>query len=293
MFASKHYALLLLALAFVVGRAEADVRTSVDRYRSGEAMVTVECFAPTAKGKHPVVLLLHGSGGLEQATGEAFRGMARGMAGKGYLVLIPHYHEASGHAVGQDVGREEFESWVTSVKDALAFADSRFEADLDRIGLFGFSAGAHVATRYAEGDPRVLAISQCSAASPSESPRPTLLLVGAKDPGVQGEPLKRLTDAMDAAKVAHSVHVYKGEGHNLHIQTFVDAGRRTSAFFDKHVKRADPKAAPKPDAKGDADNPAPKAAPARDPKGDADQPEGKAPSAPAKVYRRPQAPPSA
>src|SRR5438874_5299586 len=74
----------------------AGVDESVDQFKSGGVFVTVDRFASTARGKHPLVLLLHGSGGLEQATGDVFQAIARKMAARGYVVLIPHYFDRPG-----------------------------------------------------------------------------------------------------------------------------------------------------------------------------------------------------
>src|SRR4051794_28957167 len=105
-------AFLLPTLVVMSGESIAAVRESVEQFDSGGSLVTVECFAPTGRGKHPLVLLLHGSGGLEQATGEVFQGIARKMAARGYVVLIPHLFDRKG-------GPKE---WVQVVDDAIAFA---------------------------------------------------------------------------------------------------------------------------------------------------------------------------
>jgi hypothetical protein len=73
---------IILILAFPCA-ATAGVDESVDQFKSGGVFVTVDRFAPTAHGKYPLVLLLHGSGGLEQATGDVFQAIARKMAARG------------------------------------------------------------------------------------------------------------------------------------------------------------------------------------------------------------------
>ncbi len=66
---------LWLGTAAVEGQ-EVQVQEAVQQYQSGESRVTVECFSPAVAGKFPAVFLLHGSGGLEQATGDVFRAFA-------------------------------------------------------------------------------------------------------------------------------------------------------------------------------------------------------------------------
>ena len=130
---------LLFLIGVMPGESAAAVRESVEQFDSGGSLVTVECFAPTARGKHPLVLLLHGSGGLEQATGEVFQGIARKMAARVYVVLIPHLFDRKG-------GPKE---WVQVVDDAIAFAAGGgvegIAVDPERIGLFGFSMGSSLA----------------------------------------------------------------------------------------------------------------------------------------------------
>src|SRR5262249_36145468 len=69
--------LLALLILLPASRAGADVQEAVEHYRSGEAQVTIECFAPAARGKFPAVLLLHGSGGLDPGTAYVFREIGR------------------------------------------------------------------------------------------------------------------------------------------------------------------------------------------------------------------------
>ena len=129
--------LTLLWLGSTVAQDQVQVLEDVRHYQSGEARVTVECFAPAVPGKFPAVLLLHGSGGLEQATGDLFREIARGLAQEGYVALIPHYFETTGHIVGKPFGRDDMTSYLDSVHDAIEFAVASGPVDPDRIGLMG------------------------------------------------------------------------------------------------------------------------------------------------------------
>lgn len=96
-FALRRILLRSLTLFFVVPlSAGAGVRETVKEFESGGAVVTIDCFAPTAKGTHPLILLLHGSGGLEGATHDCFQSVARGLANQGYVALIPHYFDSEG-----------------------------------------------------------------------------------------------------------------------------------------------------------------------------------------------------
>ena len=231
-----HMRVLAFSLVALLGglNVSAAVRESVEQLESGGSLVTVECFAPTAGGKHPLVLLLHGSGGLEQATGEVFQGIARKMAARGYVVLIPHYFDRKG-------GPTE---WLQVVDDAIAFAArggvEGAGVDRERVGLFGFSMGSSLAFHRASRDPNVRAVVAVSGLVPVEPNvkiPPVLILSGAQDKGVPKARLDEVEAAMKARDIPCAVHVYPHLGHNLSIPRFFDAGRRAIDFYDKYVKK--------------------------------------------------------
>jgi dienelactone hydrolase len=226
-------AFVLLWLVGLPSQTFAAVRESVEQFDSGGSLVTVECFAPTARGKHPLVLLLHGSGGLEQATGEVFEGIARKMAARGYVVLIPHYFDRKGGAA----------EWVQVVDDAIDFAAGGGVegalVDRERIGLFGFSMGVSLAVHRASRDPNVravVAVSGLVPADPSIKIPPVLILSGAQDKGVPRATLNEFEAAMKARDIPCVVHVYPHLGHNLSIPRFFDSGKRATDFYNKYLK---------------------------------------------------------
>src|SRR5262245_34777353 len=94
------FACLLTLLGSGLAEAAA-VRETVERYTSGDKEVAIECFAPKTKGKHPTVLVLYGSGGLEYGSGAVYRMAARSLAGKGYVTLLPHLFDRTDHVLGK------------------------------------------------------------------------------------------------------------------------------------------------------------------------------------------------
>src|SRR5271157_5113864 len=80
---------LALLVSLQASRADADVQDGVDQDQSGDARVTVEWFAPAARGKFPAILLLHGSGGLDPGTAQVFRAIGRDFVERGHVVFIP------------------------------------------------------------------------------------------------------------------------------------------------------------------------------------------------------------
>jgi carboxymethylenebutenolidase len=248
MYGITRYAAGLLAVVWL-GTAlaeaqEVQVQEAVHQYRSGETRVTVECFAPLAEGKFPAVLLLHGSGGLEQSTGDIFREFARGLSSEGYVVLIPHYFEATAHVVGKPFGDKDIPAYLEAVHDAIEFAVASGVVDSQRIGVVGWSLGSYLAFFRSTKDPRIKAIVSISGHLPLESKSKfpaVLILQGSKD---KSTPAQRLKDFQEKLKAENSPvvsHIYRGVGHNLDLPTWDDVIRRTPVFFNKYLKKPAPK----------------------------------------------------
>jgi len=236
---SVHRLAILFALVMANGAALADVREGVERFRSGDARVTLEYFTPAAPGTFPAVFLLHGSGGLDPGTAYVFREIGRDLAGQGYVVLIPHYFERTGHQVGEPFKDNEIPSMFEAVKDAIDFAVANAPVDADRLGMIGYSMGAHIAFFRSSRDPRIKAIVAVSAHLPVEwkSKFPALLiLLGLGDRNTPPARLKQFEAILKERQVPYGTHVYRGIAHNFDIPTWDDASRRAATFFNKFLK---------------------------------------------------------
>ena len=227
-----------------VAQDQVQVLEEVQQYQSGEARVTVEFFSPAAPGKFPAVLLLHGSGGLEMATGDLFREIARGLVQQGYVVLIPHYFESTGHVVGKPFKSGDISLYLDSVHDAIEFAVASGVVDPERIGLVGLSMGSYLAFFRAARESRIKAIVSVSGSLPVESESkfpPVLILQGSKDRSLPPSQLKEFQTKLAARKTPFEAHVYRGAGHNFDIPTWEDVSRRTALFFDRYLKNRQPR----------------------------------------------------
>ena len=241
-------------------RVEADdLQEGVDRYQSGDARVTIEWFAPAARGKFPAILLLHGSGGLDPGTAQVFRAIGRDFTERGYVVLIPHYFEGTNHIVGQPFQPKEFQALMAAVEDAIKFAVASGVVDADRIGMIGYSMGAHFAFTRGARDPRIKAIVSCGGSLPIESRSkfpPVLILQGSRDRSNPLADVKKFQEVLKAKGTPYANHVYKGMGHNFDAERWEDAAGRAAAFFDKHLrspKDAKPKKSLRGRARKDSD----------------------------------------
>jgi len=113
--------------------------------------------APDDGGRHPVLILLHGSEGGD--TGEA-RAIAQRFAGRGFAVFalnwfawdLKHISGVPNAHVNQPI------ELLTQVRDWIA---RRPEADVARIGVYGHSKGAEYATVAATYLPWIRAVAAC------------------------------------------------------------------------------------------------------------------------------------
>jgi carboxymethylenebutenolidase len=232
-------ALTLLWLGSAAAEAQVQVREEVRKYRSGARWVTVECFYSSALGKYPAVLLLHGSGGLEDATGDLFREIARGLVQEGYVVLIPHFFERTGHVIGARVQSADIPLYVSAVHDAIEYAVTSRIVDPERIGLVGWSFGSYLAFFRSARDPRVKAIVSISGDLPVQSKSkfpPVLVLQGSDDRDTSSRRLKQFQEKLEANNTPFEAKIYQGVGHALDPPSWSDATRRSAAFFGKHLK---------------------------------------------------------
>jgi dienelactone hydrolase len=227
----------LLALASL---AQGQVQSETVTYPSGSKQVTVDYFAPERPGKYPAVILLHGSGGLEQATGGVFRNIATTLASRGYVALIPHYFEKTDHILGRPNRQGEYEAWLEAVKDAVEYAAARDEVDPTKFAMIGYSMGSGLAMFRAAQDPRIKAVVSCSGAYPPIKPSkklpPLLVLHGSKDKSTPIDYVNKYVEALKKQEMPHAVHIYNGMAHNFSSAQFGDAAKRAVTFFDKYVK---------------------------------------------------------
>ncbi len=244
-----------MSLAWLAVLATADLASgqyidAVDRYSSGGKAVTIEGYAPRLPGKYPAVFLLHGSGGLEQATGQVFRQIAATLAARGYVAFIPHIFEKTDHKVGAPFRTGEYDSWMAAVNDAVDYASTQPNVDARRVGFIGYSMGANLATIQGSRDPRVKAMVNVSGAYAPGTPRkkipPLLILHGARDTSTPAALIKKYQERLEELEVPNAIHVYKGSGHNFDGATFADATGRAAQFFDRHLRQGDEPTGPRP-----------------------------------------------
>ena len=108
-----------------------------------------DLYAPTGAGPFPALVAVHG-GGWQAGARSTFQYWGPYLAGHGYLLLAISYRLAK-------KGQKMFPQAVQDVLAAVQFVRARaqtLKVEPERIGLFGASAGAHLAALAALGEER-------------------------------------------------------------------------------------------------------------------------------------------
>ncbi len=201
-----------------------------------------EGFGPKAPGRHPAIVILHGSGGMDVG-GAEFRNFARELACRGFVARIVHYFDQSGtrHADAAQIARS-FSSWMATVGDAITSLARREDVDPGRVGLLGFSLGSYLALSVASHDRRVAAVVEYFGGLPDLFARdirqfpPTLILHGDADAVVPVNEAQKLERLFTENAIPFEIRVYPGQGHIFTGQDGVDAYHRALAYLETHVK---------------------------------------------------------
>ncbi len=237
-------------------------------YRTvGAEQVKADLFWPKADGVYPAVILIHG-GAWSSGDKWNMHDHARQLAQAGYVACAINYRLAPRHLI---------EAQIDDCRAALRWlADSgdQFNADTTRLGLWGYSAGAHLACligyRQMDNQPAIRAIvaggTPCDfseipgdsrilamvlGGSPNEKPQlyrdiapinfvgptcpPTFFFHGTKDFIVPQKASLEMCEKLGQCGVETEYHEVQDQGHLI---TFIDAKARLKAiaFLDKYLK---------------------------------------------------------
>jgi dienelactone hydrolase len=122
------------------------LHTTAD-FRSGGHKVRVEHFHLPGKGRRPAVILVPESNSLDKV-GEVYRAIARRVAEEGYVVLMVHFFDTTGHKKGIDdpkkITEKDFRAWMAAVRGAVGYARKLPGVEPKRVGLLGFSLGGYL-----------------------------------------------------------------------------------------------------------------------------------------------------
>jgi len=210
--------------------------------------IGVESFAPSAGGRAPTVVLLHGRDGPDGVAGDrGYRDLAVTVAGAGFRVLLPRYFDRTHglepprgelDALGCEV--ERYGLWLEAIGCVLR-ADP---AVTWPAGLLGYSLGGYLALTVAMTRPGFAAVAVCYAGVPAAfaglagNLPPVLILHGSEDRVVPVSEAAALAKLAGRNRVPHEVHIYPGAGHGFQGPDGENAVRRVTEFLRRHLGHA-------------------------------------------------------
>jgi carboxymethylenebutenolidase len=215
------------------------INTLITQFLSDKQHIPVDVFRPAGGGRHPIVIALHGSGGIIGGGHDQF---AQLLADRGFAVFVPHYFEATGTgwAYPQAI-REHHRRWLAVISDVLDFASQQEFADPSSIGIVGFSLGAYIGLALSAMQPRIRALVDFFGGMPDEMIAEmrhcpaVLILHGDRDLTVPVTEAFKLEALLKARNVPHEMKIYKGAGHGFRGVDMLDAAQRTYFFLKQHL----------------------------------------------------------
>lgn len=207
-------------------------------FKSAGRTIKVEWFRPnTADSPKSVVLILHGSGGLEPEGG-FFRQIATDIAKTGRGAVVVHYFDRSGisWASSAQMGAH-FGEWMATIKDAITFIEKQPGMTTSGVTLLGHSLGAQLALHVAASDRRVNGVIDMAGCfvlptkSISRMP-PVLILHGTADKVVPLTRERATVTVMRATKSRYEEHILKGVDHAFNNVSLDTLERLMTAFLD-------------------------------------------------------------
>ena len=123
-----------------------DTRANIDYATHDGVTLLGDLYLPTAGGPFPALVAAHG-GGWQAGARSAFQYWGPYLAARGYVLFAVSYRLAK-------KGHKAFPQAVTDLLAAVQFvrgSATQIKVDPERIGLFGASAGAHLAALAALG----------------------------------------------------------------------------------------------------------------------------------------------
>jgi carboxymethylenebutenolidase len=241
--------LALSTLSTTAAEPPAEFEEVSETFPSHGKRVAVDRFAPRQAGRYPLVVLLHGAGGIgPEGRGSMLHEEARRLARRGYVAVVPHYFDRTAGAKLNKPTRNAryYKVWMETVADLVTYAGRLPTVDRRRVALLGHSLGAGLAVSNAMVDPRVSAVVEYAGSlvfidGPPQQPLPmppTLILHGDADNIVPVSEAHKLEALFGEWQTIYEIKIYPGAGHGFRGGDDQDAWNRAVLFLDKHLKGA-------------------------------------------------------
>jgi len=213
----------------------------VSSFKSQNRDIGVVLYEPQRSGNFPALVVVHGSSG---PVSSFVGGYAQQLANLGYVVFFVHYFDATGTTWASFSGiRTHFLTWLSTLADAINFAQRHPKVDPKRIGMLGVSLGGYLSLSLASKDSRVTAVASLMGGMPPEilaeatHMPPTLLLHGEADPVVPVAEAYAVESLLKRLGTKYDLKTYREQGHSFKGLAQIDALTRTLRFLNKHLKQ--------------------------------------------------------
>lgn len=210
-------------------------------FKSQNRDIGVVLYEPQRSGNFPALVVVHGSSG---PVSSFVGGYAQQLANLGYVVFFVHYFDATGTTWASFSGiRTHFATWLSTLADAINFAQRHPKVDPKRIGMLGVSLGGYLSLSLASKDSRVTAVASLMGGMPREilaeatHMPPTLLLHGEADPVVPVAEAYAVESLLKRLGTNYELKIYREQGHSFKGLAQMDALTRTLRFLNKHLKQ--------------------------------------------------------
>ena len=189
---------------------------------------------PSAAGRAPAVIFLHGSGGPESVN-LPYRDEEEDLVKLGYCSYAPHYLDATGGSAENPP--DHYSAWVRVVEDTVKYITTSTGTTRNRIALVGYSLGASVALAAGATDPHFAAIVEFSGSLPDdyiralESFPPLLIIHGRDDSFVPVENAIQLTKLCELRHFSCTEELHIGEGHFFTNAAIIRSNQKVKQFL--------------------------------------------------------------
>lgn len=218
------------------------ILTDMARYISGTHQIHIDQFEPEQNGKHPALLVLHGSGG---AAGYWMQRFAPSLREAGVAIYAPHYFdktETTRATTAMILDGRHFIAWLSAVQDAVSYVADRSCVDPSRIGVLGISLGGYLAVALGIEDKRIRTVVELSGGVPlgweermTASMPPTLVLHGDHDDVVPVAEAYKLQTLLEQHHVTHEVKIFAHQTHWFSGGAQMELLMTCAAFLDRHL----------------------------------------------------------
>jgi carboxymethylenebutenolidase len=244
-------ALAFCASADANGTDDATPKSQMVEYKSGDQTVSGFLVTPDSPGKHPAMIVIHESLGLNDWVKE----QATKLAAEGYVALAVDLYRgktAADLAEAHELMRAlPHERAVQDLKAAFAYLAARPDVKPESIGAIGWGTGAAFALQLAVHEPHLKACVVNYGALPTDPAdiqnigAPILGNFGALDRGITPDDVKAFEKSMTKLRKFVNMKIYNDAGHGFENpnsadsyrpEAAVDAWNRTVMFLRTAVK---------------------------------------------------------